>query len=162
MVMNSERGSGPIAFGSPAVFPLRYTDDDVTEYGLDSPSAVELRVEFCDDYDPAYRCRDATGRRVRLIVWNLRLLLCQVVPIDFDADALQVWRERSVDRQRLVERYHAAALRALVEAPSRSAQPSMWNVEVDRWEGVEPQEEAQIDGKRFHRDWLAARMAEET
>ncbi|WP_326557567.1 hypothetical protein [Micromonospora sp. NBC_01796] len=139
-------------------FPLRFVDEQGSSHLLSDVAAVETMVEFVDDTDPPYRCHDAQGRRVRLIVWILELLVCQVVPDDFDTSRLRIGRTPDVDGEDpvLVECVDDLVLRTLGGTPLRF-EPATWSTgtstSVD-----ELVEETGVVPEAFHQLWMKARL----
>lgn len=157
------------AVGQVGSFPLRFVDEGGCTRTLDSVEAVETHVEYVDDNDPPYRCCDAGRRRVRLIVWALELLICQVVSVDYAAAALQI---REVRPSRggepwLVEHVNGVALRTL-DLGTGAVQPIKWDSPMDlsllfgsRWPDSNLPDESGVEGGdvlRFHDRWMKARL----
>lgn len=143
-------------------FPLRVNDQEGRLRQLSGPMHVALDLEFLDDNDEdEYQCVDADERRVRLIVWNLELLVCQVVPVDFSARQLTVVRQAlPLGGQRWVEGYQGRALRAFVDVTDAPA------VEPRPWDELEPADPpaglSELTGSshiaHFHDRWMALRL----
>lgn len=145
--------------GDVANFPLRYIDDEGYQHVLTTPSQAELTVEFCNDYDPPYRCIDADDNRVRLLVWNVRLLLCQIIPDDFDPALLEVWQQLLPSSgPRLVEVYQGLALRA-INRTTRGVEPRIWSAVVTTWPAPTQAEHAYVTATDFDREWLHLRLS---
>ncbi len=141
-------------------FPLRLTDEEGVHHRLPDPLAVEQALEFWDD-DEEYYCIDADGQRVRLIVWSLRLLVCQHVALDYSPQDLEIAAQQTgPERQRLVEVHLGRVLRALEVSPEGTA------VEPPTWEDGKPSDALQgVSGpvrgervRRFHNRWMTARL----
>lgn len=113
--------------------PLLYTyEKDITQT-LDTIDDLGVALEFVDDFDPEYVCRDAAGKRVRVIVWDLELLALQVVPDDFDASGIEIRQWADPDGTTVwVEYFAGEALRSVVKASGNRtvAQPETWHGDV--------------------------------
>lgn len=113
--------------------PLRYTDEEDITQTLDNIDDLGVALEFVDDFDPEYVCRDAEGHRVRVIVWDLALLALQVVPDDFDAGRVEIrqWAE-SDGTSVWVEYFAGEALRSAVKGPESKtvSHPETWHGDV--------------------------------
>lgn len=150
----------------PPEFPILVSGEEWADHLSANATELATDVEFVDDYDPPYRATDANGRRVRLIVWNLELLVCHTVHSDFSPDALVLRRYRSKD---LASTYHLEhlqerAVRSLEvdsqEHPVRCG-PTEWNQLVASL----PQQvehglgEADVlSNREFHERWMKARL----
>jgi hypothetical protein len=143
-------------------FPLHLTDEDGADLRLADAINVEQDLEYLDDYEASYVCLDADARRVRLIVWHLRLLVCQRVPQDYDPNDLYV--VEGPIRQaglRHIEMYRGTALRALIEEEGTcSVEPTRWEAGAPNnpdWpRGNESRTEGQV--RAFHDRWMRARL----
>ncbi|MFY1636375.1 hypothetical protein ACN27F_24395 [Solwaraspora sp. WMMB335] len=136
-------------------FPLHYSEVDVGSEVLHDVEAVETTAEFVDDSDPEYVCLDADGKRVRLIVWALELLVCQTVPNNFEPAGLRIMEVVEGSESWFVECLGSTSLRMLRGAGN--ALPAEWDQLGDL-----PQVCATIESKMsvegFHRTWMKARV----
>jgi len=133
-------------------FPLRYVDEEGTNHLLGDVSEIEQTVEFLDDFDRPYLCHDAQGHRVRLIVWALRLLVCQIVPEEFAPGELTIAEE--VDGDRIFESLGQLPVRAITG--DGRIEPASWEQKVRR-----PARTLMPAGLRvedFHQRWMTARL----
>ncbi len=142
-------------------FPLVYrAEDEFDPWVLHTPRDVEENVEYVDDYDPAYRCVDADGRRVRLIVWRLQLLLCHRIRDD--------WRPGQVPITTLESGRHAGSLFEISEdAPTRAlvrtrgagelvAEPTSWQGAITTSSAASMRSDCSPE--EFHRLWMISRL----
>ncbi|MEN8651338.1 hypothetical protein ABCR94_12005 [Streptomyces sp. 21So2-11] len=135
---------------SEIVFPLIYTDDEGTDHRVASLEELSLVAEFVDDKDPIYGCRDSLGRRVRLIVWALEVLVIQLVPDEFDPHQLVVCSSKE-EQSVLVETFNRISLRALRTAPGEVAttlDPEAWSASA----------KSSVSAGEFHDLWMRARV----
>jgi len=119
-------------------------------------------VEYLDDADRPYLCVDATGARVRLIVWDLELLVAQVVPSDYSYDQVLIAEsDRRADSlpSHLSECYGKLVLRRLTvrSRTGEIAEPGEWSRPVV---GVKPdsaEPASSVSTHQFHGRWMVAR-----
>jgi hypothetical protein len=143
-------------------FPLHLTDEEGVVHRLANAAAIEQALEFWDDYQGSYVCVDADARRVRLIVWNLELLVCQRVAPDYDReDIYLVAGSVGQAGQRHIEMHRDNALRALIEEEATlSVEPGRWAAGAPAnpdWPGGnESSTEGQV--RAFHDRWMRARL----
>jgi len=145
----------------PVTWPLRFVDEEGDEEWLSDPAHVETNVEFVTDFDPPYECFDSAGRPVRLIAWQLQLLLCRTV-------ASPSWRESiayygDLDRGIIEERVEGRPHRALSGWNTKhpTATPTAWDSFVLAPAvppGVLLTEDVDIDPARFDDAWIGARL----
>ncbi|MFC0004531.1 hypothetical protein [Micromonospora siamensis] len=153
----------PLTAAPTASFPLWFTDEQGSVEVLNSVEAVETHVEYVDDFDPSYLCREASGSRVRLIVWALELLVCQVVPADLDPRDLvvQKFERKSLGASMLVEHWNGLVLRTLSE-DGTDIQPARWNSKADvghlRVEELTGAARDRTEVRDFHDMWMKARL----
>jgi len=103
---------------------LHLTDGEGVVHHLADAAAIEQALEFWDDYQESYICVDADARRVRLIVWNVELLVCQRVAPDYDREDLYLVAGQSV---RLVEGTSRCTETRLCGRSSRKKRLAPWN-----------------------------------
>ncbi len=143
-------------------FPLHLTDEEGIVHRLADAVAIEQALEFWDDYQESYVCVDADARRVRLIVWNLELLVCQHVAPDYDREDLYVVAG-PIGQAGLghIEMHRDTALRALIEEEATpSVVPARWEAGAPsnpEWPGGN---ESRTEGQvwAFHDRWMKARL----
>jgi hypothetical protein len=147
---------------SPVVFPVEYTDDDGTHYTLEDVRGLEERVEFADDHDPDYYCVDASGRRVRLIVWKLELLVAQAVPSNYDAGHLCIVAEHTLAYSASFEMYSGTPLRSIVRKRSGEvlAEPLTWDTYPTSSVKFESPRSKSGQISEFHRQWMYHRTGD--
>jgi hypothetical protein len=149
-------------------FPLHLTDEEGAVHDLPHALAVQQDLEFWDDYQGDYVCISDDGRRVRLIVWNLMLLVCQHVPQDYHREDLYVASSPfgPAGNRRFCEMHRETALRCWTTLYQTEATVS---VEPARWEDGTPSNpgkpvriEAGTDEEvcSFHRRWMSARLGD--
>jgi hypothetical protein len=143
-------------------FPLHLTDEERVVHRLADAAAIEQELEFWDDYQESYVCVDADARRVRLIVWNLKLLVCQRVAQDYDPEHLYVAvGPVGLAGQGHIEMHRGTALRALIEeAGTLSVEPARYEAGAPSnpdWPGGSG---TRIEGQvlAFHERWMSARL----
>jgi hypothetical protein len=85
------------------VFPLTFAASGLDKESYGGPDELAADVEFLRDTDDPYLAVDSNGQRVRLIIWNLELLLCAVVPMNFDPENLQISRIRGSVGEVMIE-----------------------------------------------------------
>lgn len=136
-------------------FPLRFTDDEQVVHVIGAVRELEETVEYVDDVDPLYHCEDNEGRRVRIVLWDLQLLLLQVVPEDYDGTLVDIVESTGPDGTRVwAEVFRGVPLRSVTETVDgrRSAEPESWNSEVPALAtGVET---SALRPEEFHDEWL--------
>ncbi|MBN1172859.1 MAG: hypothetical protein JXA67_11845 [Micromonosporaceae bacterium] len=139
-------------------FPLLFVDEEGSSHTLTDVEDIETTVEFIDDYDPPYRCFDAQGRRVRLILYALELLVCQIVPEDFDSSRVRVMESVGGGHAEplLVECVDDFVLRTLGGSPVRAA-PSAWHL-FAQVATAEPLVAGSVAPTEFHQRWMKARL----
>ncbi|WP_344632991.1 hypothetical protein [Streptomyces glaucosporus] len=139
-------------------FPLLFTDEEGVTSALPDVGDIGVALEFVDDFDPPYACRDADGRPVRVIVWDLEVLALQVVPEDFDADGTEIRELRRTDGTRvLTEYFRGEPLRSVVVTPEgrRTAEPGTWEGTVETL--ARAGEELRMRREEFNSLWMRAR-----
>ncbi|MFY1698084.1 MULTISPECIES: hypothetical protein [unclassified Solwaraspora] len=117
--------------------------------------AIETTAEYVDDHDPEYVCLDMEGKRVRLIVWALELLVCQTVPDNFDPAGLRIMEGVEGSELLLVECFGSTSLRMLRGAGS--ALPAKWD-QLGDLPDIPALTESRISVKDFHETWMKARL----
>ncbi|MCM2391684.1 hypothetical protein [Streptomyces albipurpureus] len=137
--------------------PFVYRDDEGTEHQYLSIDELQADVEFSDDLDD-YLCRDATGNRVRLIVWCMEALLVQRVPEDFSLQRIVVHRTRTATTDVLVEAFDDQPLRALVRGAGTQWE-AMPLEEIDPEAAMAPHDD--VTAAEFAEMWLKSRTRRE-
>ncbi|MEU9602766.1 hypothetical protein AB0E06_39015 [Streptomyces sp. NPDC048109] len=130
--------------------PITYTDDDGTEYEYDSFEFLAQDVEFANDFNHDYKCRDATGQRFRLIVSGMTLLLAQPVPNDFTASRLELREFPLRESVALTEEFQGIPLRLLVR-DHRSAWKPM---DLSRIDSVHDKVVSEVSLEEFDDMWV--------
>lgn len=139
-----------------ATYPLVYTDDEGVTHTAQTAEELALIAEFVDDRDPVYMCRDAKGKRVRLIIWALQVVLEQTVPEEFDIQALRVERVAEGSGFISVEVHAGKPLRALKEEGE-----NVRAINDAEQEGISPPRNGElVDAAEFHRAWMRASVGE--
>ncbi|WP_327372337.1 hypothetical protein [Streptomyces sp. NBC_01217] len=138
---------------SDVTYPLVYIDEEGTKSQIDTPDRLALVVEFIDDWDRPYECRDATGKRVRLIIWALQVILARIVPDDFDHTKISVKRFAEGDTVTLVEFFNKTPMRSL-QIESGAALAS----EATELPTPTSTEAGSEDPMEFHRTWMRAQL----
>ena len=139
-------------------FPLLFTDEEGVTDSLPSVDDLGVALEFVDDFDPPYECRDKEGRRVRVIVWDLELLTLQVVPNDFDANLTEIEKFRRADGTVVwVERFRGEPLRSVAVTPGgdATAEPETWQGRARMPAGTA--EEGTMEREKFNSLWMKAK-----
>jgi hypothetical protein len=93
--------------------PFIYTDDDGIAYTYDSLEYLAQDVEFANDFENDYQCRDAQGARIRIVVSRMSALLAQVVPDEFTIDDLRIHQGEVGGSPAMIEVFNEIALRGL-------------------------------------------------
>ncbi|MER6037921.1 hypothetical protein ABT133_29100 [Streptomyces sp. NPDC001835] len=133
-------------------YPLIYTDEEGVAHIARTAEELALIAEFVDDWDPPYTCVDATGQRIRLIVWALQVVLEQPVPARFDPQKLRVEEVEAGEEVISVEFYEESALRAL------SVRGDAAQIITDL-ESMTSAGKAELqDVQEFHNAWMRARL----
>ncbi|MGK5449978.1 hypothetical protein [Streptomyces radiopugnans] len=139
-------------------FPLLFTNEEGVTDSLPDVEDLGVALEFVDDFDPEYECRDAEGRRVRVIVWDLELLYLQVVPDDFDVSRVEIVEFQRADGVKVfLESFRGRALRSVIMIGERNvvAEPESWRsgVEVPAGAGAP----SRMTQEEFNSLWMKAR-----
>ncbi|MFD3333144.1 hypothetical protein ACFWV1_10910 [Streptomyces sp. NPDC058700] len=140
-------------------FPLLFTDDEGETQTLSDPAELDTTLEFVDDFDPEYRCVDADGQRVRVLVWNLELLALRTVPDDFDATGTTISETRLPGgTTEYTESFRGEPLRAVRRDASGvlTAVPSDWRDETQPDAAPEGRP-AGLTPEEFNVLWMKAR-----
>ncbi|MFF8807789.1 hypothetical protein [Streptomyces omiyaensis] len=143
-------------------FPLLFTDDEGEIQSLSDPAELDTTLEFVDDFDPAYRCVDADGQRVRVLVWNLELLALRIVPDDFDVTETTISETRRPGgTTEYTESFRGEPLRAV----RRDASGALTAVPSDWRDGTPPDaapegRPARLTPEEFNVLWMKARGVE--
>ena len=150
MVSGAEVGHFPITVEFPGEAPATYI----------SPADLESEVEFLRDPDWPYIATDSNGKRLRLILERLELLLCTVVPVNFEPTELRVVRVDDVSGAKLVETDgQGNAFRSLMMGRWRSVkavEPTQWNTVLTCTSS--PSHPAPHSPQWFNERWLRARL----
>lgn len=140
-------------------FPIEVRGDEWPPESVHG-TAEELgaNIEYVDDYDPPYEAWDAATFRVRLIVWDLELLVAQIVPDDFAVSRLNIRvgqrAPNTVTYQEVVQGRVTRTLCVHESGSVASAEPIHW----DKVLTTEPVvDEATISPREFHAMWMRTR-----
>jgi hypothetical protein len=151
----------------PAQFPLTFTDEEGEVHVFDSADELGSYVEFVNDDDPPYECVDSSGRRCRLVIWGLDVVICQVIPDHFDAAVIKILERREdVSNGDFVGEYVEQAdgipLRSIVIHPNAApaATPSKWDDSPIAPEGNASERASRLSREEFHRMWMLARTGD--
>jgi hypothetical protein len=132
-------------------FPWLFVDESGDEHRLQDLTDAQTFVEYVDDEDPPYRCLDANGTRLRLIMWALELVLRKEVPADFDPAGLRVAETPAG----WYEEYAGVVHRVLTR--DGKAEPAAWDQDI-----LQPTPAAAVPSDlgaaEFHRRWMQARL----
>ncbi|MFL0028427.1 hypothetical protein ACJBCE_36500 [Streptomyces sp. NBUL23] len=134
-------------------YPLVYTDEEGSTHKFENPEQLALGVEFVDDWDRTYDCRDASGRRIRLIVWALEVVLTQIVPDGFDPTSITVRQFKDGAGITFVEYADDTAMRSLRIEPNQSTAIEGLPHPAPVGPAVGSQ-----DPRDFHRSWMRSRL----
>jgi len=143
---------------TPPIFPVTVTVYDGPAETFDDPIELASTIENLNDSEP-YAARDAAGRRVRLIIDELQLLLGVLVPDSFIQGDLSIAIEATAGaRSRYMEVdpdgncYRSLLVdgRKVVEC-----QPRTWDTQVESVSGASP---ADLSWQHFDAEWVACRQ----
>jgi len=135
-------------------FPLTYRDDDGSESTIESLDELGVTVEFADDYDPEYFCRDVEGKRVRLAVWGLGTYLAQVVPNDFAPELLEVKEFSEGEYKTMAESFRDEVLRVIKVGPGKAI--ALQGESLDSLNGSKRWIRSMVTPSEFHTTWMKA------
>lgn len=137
---------------SVASFPISFSADEYPAATYRAADELAADIEFLDDTE-SYVARDASGRRVRLLVSEMRLLLCQVVPDGFSASQLVVLSEHDPTGTLIAEHeiLGDAALRSVLVVPMLQALPAEWSESSNPPNG--PLRLSQRSPRDFDNEW---------
>lgn len=123
-------------------------------------SQLEVAVESLDDVDHDYRCHDARGRRLRLVVARHTLLYATVVDEDWHRGRLSVVQTHSAwGDPVLAERSDGVVTRVLEIEPNghRTPEPNWPHpLRADADLGAAPSD---VTPEQFHRWWTISTQA---
>lgn len=117
------------------------------------PQELAENLEFIDDQTEKYWASDVLGNRILLVVHALTLLLCQVIPRDFDPAERELLQLGDL----AVETWRGLPLRAI---RAGVALPETWQAPLD-WEilDVDPRQLQAGPGLAgFHERWVASAL----
>lgn len=139
-------------------FPISLYGSEWNEWSYEDDLDLAMGTEFVDDSGPPYRAIDAEGYPVRLIVWNVELLVCHrvFVTVAGGQPHLRLSELRTPQGAEMtVEVHNGEPVRALVRSrEGYRALPELWSGPVDATAPTLPSTRSLTE---FHSSWMRSR-----
>lgn len=140
-------------------FPVTVVGDEWERHEYTDVRSLEIGVEFLDETEGKYVAHDAQGRSLRIVVWELRLLLAQLVPPLFDVNRIAIQEHAAPEGRILSESVDGVVLRTVHiddAGDALAASPATWDGPVDMVAGsAQP---SPVTPPAFSKMWLEARL----